>query len=143
MYEELVEKLRHRGTLYNGISLFDDAADAIEKLIFKYNFANMTKKETDIALKNEFLKSLRLEAENKQLRRERDQAVEELHRNTDAVPVVRCKDCKSYKKSGEYEDENGEIKEYWYCEFHSLPKNLVQMQSDDFCSYGERKESNE
>ena len=27
MYEELVEKLRHRGTLYNGISLFDDAAD--------------------------------------------------------------------------------------------------------------------
>ena len=32
-----------------------------------------------------------LEAENKQLRRERDQAVEELHRNTDAVPVVRCK----------------------------------------------------
>lgn len=61
----------------------------------------------------------------------------------DAVPVVRCKDCKSYKKSGEYEDENGEIKEYWYCEFHSLPKNLVQMQSDDFCSYGERKESNE
>lgn len=141
MYEELVEKLRHRGTLYNGISLFDDAADAIEKLIFKYNFANMTKKETDIALKNEFLKSLRLEAENKQLRRERDQAVEELHRNTNAVPVVRCKDCKSYKKSGEYEDENGEIKEYWYCEFHSLPKNLVQMQPDDFCSYGERKEN--
>lgn len=141
MYKELVEKLRHRGTLYNGISLFDDAADAIEKLLFKYNFANMTKKETDIALKNEFLKSLRLEAENKQLRRERDQAVEELHRNTDAVPVVRCKDCKSYKKSGEYEDENGEIKEYWYCEFHSLPKNLVQMQSDDFCSYGERKEN--
>lgn len=141
MYKELVEKLRHRGTLYNGISLFDDAADAIEKLLFKYNFANMTKKETDIALKNEFLKSLRLEAENKQLRRERDQAVEELHRNTDAVPVVRCKDCKSYKKFGEYEDENGEIKEYWYCEFHSLPKNLVQMQSDDFCSYGERKEN--
>ena len=63
-----------------------------------------------------------------------------LHLN-DAVPIVRCKDCKSYKKSGEYEDENGEIKEYWYCEFHSLPKNLVQMQSDDFCSYGERKEN--
>ncbi len=94
MYKELVEKLRHRGTLYNGISLFDDAANAIEKLLFKYNFANMTKKETDITLKNEFLKCLRLEAENKELKRERDQAVEELHRNTDAVPVVRCKDCK-------------------------------------------------
>ena len=103
MYKELVEKLRHRGTLYNGISLFDDAANAIEKLLFKYNFANMTKKETDITLKNEFLKCLRLEAENKELKRERDQAVEELHRNTDAVPVVRCKDC-VYKASAEVID---------------------------------------
>ena len=79
MYEELVERLRHRGTLYNGISLFDDAANVIEKLIFKYNFVNMTKKEADIALKNEFLRSSKLEAENKQLRRERDQAVEDLN----------------------------------------------------------------
>ena len=140
MYKELVERLRKMYTLCAWDEL-KNAADAIEKLLFKYNFVNMTKKEADIALKNEFLKSSKLEAENKQLRRERDQAVEELHRNTDAVPVVRCKDCKSYKKSGEYEDENGEIKEYWYCEFHSLPKNLVQMQSDDFCSYGERKEN--
>ena len=81
MYKELVEKLRHRGTLYNGISLFDDAANAIEKLLFKYNFANMTKKETDIALKNEFLKCLRLEDENKQLKRERDQAIKDLRHN--------------------------------------------------------------
>lgn len=79
MYKELVEKLRHRGILYNGISLFDDAADAIEKLIFKYNFANMTKKETEIALKNEFLKSSKLEAELYHLRHERDQAVEDLN----------------------------------------------------------------
>ena len=129
MYEELVEKLRHRGTLYNGISLFDDAADAIEKLIFKYNFANMTKKETDIALKNEFLKSLRLEAENKQLRRERDQAVEELHRNTDAVPVVRCKDC-VYKASAEVIDG-----------FLICPASGMEICDDDFCSYGERKEN--
>ena len=131
MYKELVEKLRHRGTLYNGISLFDDAADAIEKLLFKYNFANMTKKETDIALKNEFLKSLRLEAENKQLRRERDQAVEELHRNTDAVPVVRCKDC-VYKASAEVIDG-----------FLICPASGMEICDDDFCSYGERKESNE
>lgn len=208
MYKELVERLRKMYTLCAWDEL-KNAADAIEKLLFKYNFVNMTKKEADIALKNEFLKSSKLEAENKQLKRERDQAVEnlkayedigldpeeikeilnavngglaaengiwcpkcgdaldidivngvlaigcfgcgeytpvselmKLHLN-DAVPIVRCKDCKSYKKSGEYEDENGEIKEYWYCEFHSLPKNLVQMQSDDFCSYGERKESNE
>ncbi len=130
MYEELVEKLRHRGTLYNGISLFDDAADAIEKLIFKYNFANMTKKETDIALKNEFLKSLRLEAENKQLRRERDQAVEELHRNTDAVPVVRCKDCVMYQSSGKSGLNLG------WCPVCSFVR-----WGDDFCSYGERKEN--
>lgn len=104
MYKELVEKLRHRGTLYNGISLFDDAANAIEKLLFKYNFANMTKKETEIALKNEFLKSSKLEAENKQLRRERDQAIKDLRHN-DACEVCigfndqedcdcECLDCK-------------------------------------------------
>lgn len=32
MYEELIEKLRHRGIEYNGISIFDEAAEAIEKL---------------------------------------------------------------------------------------------------------------
>lgn len=129
MYKELVEKLRHRGTLYNGISLFDDAANAIEKLLFKYNFANMTKKETDITLKNEFLKCLRLEAENKELKRERDQAVEELHRNTDAVPVVRCKDC-VYKASAEVIDG-----------FLICPASGMEICDDDFCSYGERKEN--
>ena len=131
MYKELVEKLRHRGTLYNGISLFDDAADAIEKLLFKYNFANMTKKETDIALKNEFLKSLRLEAENKELKRERDQAVEELHRNTDAVPVVRCKDCKWFTM-----DNTGGA----YCN-HPTCGLFNGYEPDAFCSYGERKEN--
>ena len=133
MYKELVEKLRHRGTLYNGISLFDDAADAIEKLLFKYNFANMTKKETDITLKNEFLKCLRLEAENKELKRERDQAVEELHRNTDAVPVVRCKDCKWFTM-----DNTGGA----YCN-HPTCGLFNGYEPDAFCSYGERKESNE
>ena len=58
------------------------------------------------------------------------------------VPVVRCKDCEYYKKSGEYEDETGEVKEYWCCDFHSLPENLVQMQPNDFCSYGKRTEGN-
>ena len=133
MYKELVEKLRHRGTLYNGISLFDDAANAIEKLLFKYNFANMTKKETDITLKNEFLKCLRLEAENKELKRERDQAVEELHRNTDAVPVVRCKDCKWFTM-----DNTGGT----YCN-HLTCWLFNGYEPDAFCSYGERKESNE
>ena len=69
-----------------------------------------------------------LEAENKQLRRERDQAVEELHRNTDAVPVVRCKDC-VYKASAEVIDG-----------FLICPASGMEICDDDFCSYGERKE---
>ena len=72
-----------------------------------------------------------LEAENKQLRRERDQAVEELHRNTDAVPVVRCKDC-VYKASAEVIDG-----------FLICPASGMEICDDDFCNYGERKESNE
>ena len=70
-----------------------------------------------------------LEAENKQLRRERDQAVEELHRNTDAVPVVRCKDC-GYKASAEVIDG-----------FLICPASGMEICDDDFCSYGERKEN--
>ena len=70
-----------------------------------------------------------LEAENKQLRRERDQAVEELHRNTDAVPVVRCMDC-VYKASAEVIDG-----------FLICPASGMEICDDDFCSYGERKEN--
>ena len=75
-----------------------------------------------------------LEAENKQLRRERDQAVEELHRNTDAVPVVRCKDCKHDISTADIRARTGS---YW-CNYKLQP-----CDADDFCSYGERKESNE
>lgn len=71
-----------------------------------------------------------LEAENKQLRRERDQAVEELHRNTDAVPVVRCKDCVMYQSSGKSGLNLG------WCPVCSFVR-----WGDDFCSYGERKEN--
>ncbi len=68
-----------------------------------------------------------LEAENKQLRRERDQAVEELHRNTDAVPVVRCKDC-VYKASAEVIDG-----------FLICPASGMEICDDDFCSYGKEE----
>jgi hypothetical protein len=72
-----------------------------------------------------------LEAENKQLRRERDQAVEELHRNTDAVPVVRCKDCKWFTM-----DNTGGT----YCN-HLTCGLFNGYEPDAFCSYGERKEN--
>ena len=52
-----------------------------------------------------------------------------LHLN-DAVPVVRCKDCMFRCEPIEF----GEL----YC-----PILNGSMNNDDFCSYGERKESNE
>ena len=45
----------------------------------------------------------------------------------DAVPVVRCKDCKHFKRNLENDT---------YC---SSVNGLTDPQEDDFCSYGERK----
>ena len=100
MYEELVERLRKTYTVCGWDDL-KSAADAIEAL----------------------------ESELDRLRRERDQAVEELHRNTDAVPLVRCKDC-VYKASAEVIDG-----------FLICPASGMEICDDDFCSYGERKEN--
>lgn len=47
-------------------------------------------------------------------------------KDRDVVKVVRCKDCKSFRK----DDKTT------YC----APMGL-EMQPDDYCSYGERKES--
>ena len=56
----------------------------------------------------------------------------------DVAPVVRCKDCKHYRNY-----PNG------LCYLHTEPKSnargysgeAVCVEPDDFCSYGERKES--
>lgn len=51
----------------------------------------------------------------------------------DAVPVVRCKDCKHYrpqKKSAHWENRAN------YCN----RVVTIKTQPDDFCSYGERKD---
>ena len=58
----------------------------------------------------------------------------------DAVPVVRCKDCKHYRNY-----PNG------LCYLHTEPKtnargysgDAVCVEPDDFCSYGERKDGAE
>jgi hypothetical protein len=48
----------------------------------------------------------------------------------DAVPVVRCGECKNY---------DGEFRCKWFTfDQEGMP---VFMQADDFCSYGERKEA--
>mgnify|MGYP000818838009 CR=1 FL=1 len=98
MYKELVEKLRHRGTLYNGISLFDDAADAIEKLLSE----NIQLKRRIVFWDKNTFGKLRTELDR--LKRERDQAIKDLRHN-DACEVCigfndqedcdcECLDCK-------------------------------------------------
>ena len=47
----------------------------------------------------------------------------------DAVPVVRCKDCKYGRKDGNFDFVCGKI---W---------RIGRINADDFCSYGERKEN--
>ncbi len=49
----------------------------------------------------------------------------------DAVPVVRCKDCKHHH----WEQEPCRGKTEHYCALH---KGLVPVERDTFCSYGER-----
>ena len=54
----------------------------------------------------------------------------------DAVPVVRCKDCKHYKpqkKSAHWEHRAN------YCN----RVVTIKMQPDDFCSYGKRKDGDD
>lgn len=125
MYKELVERLRKMYTLCAWDEL-KDASDAIEKLLSE----NIQLKRRIVFWdKNTFGK---LRAELDHLRHERDQAVEELHRNTDAVPVVRCKDCVfAEERYGHLSCMNGiSYRNSW-------------NEPDAFCSYGERKESNE
>lgn len=105
-----------------------NASNAIETLLSE----NIELKRSITFLNKNTLGKLRAELDR--LKRERDQAVEELHRNTDAVPVVRCKDCK-------HSFERSERKPFG-CYLHG--KNGITLHDgDDFCSYGERKESNE
>ena len=102
-----------------------NASNAIETLLSE----NIELKRGIAFLNKNTLGKLRAELDR--LKRERDQAVEELHRNTDAVPVVRCKDC-VYKASAEVIDG-----------FLICPASGMEICDDDFCSYGKRKESNE
>lgn len=50
----------------------------------------------------------------------------------DAVPVVRCKDCKQWRRNiGFTDNPNG------HCFYHDIDTNGF-----DFCSYGERRHDN-
>ena len=172
MYKELIEKLRHRGTLYNGISLFDDAANVIETLESELDHLRHERDQAvenlkayeDIGLDPEEIKEI-LNAVNGGVAAKNGiwcpkcgdaldidivngvlaidcfgcgeytpvSELMKLHLN-DAVPVVRCKDCK-------HSFERSERKPF-RCYLHG--KNGITLHDgDDLCSYGERKESNE
>lgn len=56
------------------------------------------------------------------------QDIDEAH-SVDAVPVVRCKDCKQWQRNcGRTDSPNG------HCFLHDIDPN-----GNDFCSYGERR----
>ena len=56
----------------------------------------------------------------------------EMLMSVDAVPVVRCKDCKHFGGHGA-------------CHYHAADENgtPIFVRDDDFCSYGERRTTDE
>ena len=54
----------------------------------------------------------------------------EKQKNADAVPVVRCRDCKWRKKT---------LKGDYGCVARFGMSACVRLKDDDFCSYGERR----
>ena len=53
----------------------------------------------------------------------------------DAVPVVRCKECKHGVMYYPEKEIGKEAEPRWYCALHSS-----SCRPDDYCSYGERKD---
>lgn len=131
MYKELVERLRKMYTLCAWDEL-KNAADAIETI----GICWADSKRYAGKLEHE---NLMLRIELDRLKRERDQAVEELHRNTDAVPVVRCKDCIKWEADESYEFDDDGTKKLWV----DCSNSLHHCKDNHYCNYGERKESNE
>lgn len=136
MYENLVRQL-NLGCLNCPYENKECSQNAYCEVMINASNAIETLLSEDIELKRgiAFLNKNtlgKLRAELDRLKRERDQAVEELHRNTDAVPVVRCKDCKHEISTADIRARTGS---YW-CNYKLQP-----CDADDFCSYGKRKEN--
>lgn len=63
----------------------------------------------------------------------------------DAVPVVRCRDCAAFEKKGEYPAGMPEYPAgmpYGYCYHWDYEQGMTpnQVDGNDFCSYGERRD---
>ena len=54
----------------------------------------------------------------------------------DAVPVVRCKECKKWKADGTYEFGIDGVKRMW----GSCSNSLHHCKDNHFCSYGEKED---
>lgn len=59
----------------------------------------------------------------------------------DAVPVVRCRDCALFEEIGKYPTNNGGAP-FGYCYHWQYEQGMSpnEVDGNDFCSYGERKE---
>lgn len=63
----------------------------------------------------------------------------------DAVPVVRCRECVAFEKIGEYPAGMPEYPDgmsYGYCYHWAYEQGMSpnQVDGNDFCSYGKRRE---
>lgn len=70
-------------------------------------------------------------------------AVDEVPTVGDAVPVVRCRDCKHAEPYKRYDGATGY---YCHCQYNVFEygdrrKYTPVRESDDYCSYGEREEN--
>lgn len=62
----------------------------------------------------------------------------------DAVPVVRCRDCIAFEEIGKHPTNNGGTP-FGYCYHWQYEQGMSPNEVDGnaFCSYGERRKSNE
>lgn len=60
------------------------------------------------------------------------------------VPVVRCRDCIVFEEIGKYPTNKGETP-FGYCYHWQYEQGMSpnEVDGNDFCSYGERRKSNE
>lgn len=60
----------------------------------------------------------------------------------DAVPVVRCRDCASFEEIGKYPTNKGGTP-FGYCYHWQYEQGMSpnEVDGNDFCSYGERKDA--
>jgi hypothetical protein len=62
-------------------------------------------------------------------------------RRSDAVEVVRCRDCEHARHYHPFYMGKRSSIEEWYCEWHSNAEGASEIEPDGFCAWASRKES--